>query len=374
MKIFHIVPDISSEANGVTPVIDGLSSSSIQCGDQVAVCALGAKLTDPRVQFFEARRSPLLRLNEYSADFSKYLKIAFREFDIVHGHGLWSSANILTGIYAGTGGARLVISPHGMLTEWAMSRRRVLKRLLWPFQQLAFERACLFHATAESEVEDIRRVGYQGPIALIPNGIHMPYLSSVGCAYKKKRILFLSRLHPKKGLENLLHAWSKVSCSNIEWELVIAGVGSPEYEAQLKDLSNSLGLQRIKWFGPAYGGDKELLYRESSLFILPSFSENFGMVVAEAMSYGLPCIVSKGAPWSSLIDERAGWWVDNGVEALVSTLQQAFSLQSDELLLMGSRGRAYVEKNFSMDTVGREFYQSYRWLVNNGKRPEFIQG
>lgn len=372
MKIFHIVPDISYEANGVTPVIDGLTSYFAKGGNQVSVCALGANLSDSNVEFIKARRSSFFNINEYSPDFSVCLKKAFIDSDIVHGHSLWSAANLSTGIHANHRRAKLVTSPHGTLTEWALSRRRVIKEMLWPVQRLALSRADLLHATAESEVDDIRRAGYKGPVALIPNGVEIPQINGCSSAAKKQQILFLSRIHPVKGLENLLRAWGEIGEINKEWELVIAGVGAPEYETSLKELSATLRLSRVKWVGPVYGPEKEMLFRESSLFILPSYSENFGMVVAEAMSYGLPCIVSKGAPWSILNDRRAGWWIDNNVDNLQSALTNALTLSGEELSFMGLRGRSYVEDNYSWDQVGRYFNESYNWLLGNGQRPNYI--
>ncbi|WP_298128389.1 glycosyltransferase [Ferrovum sp.] len=372
MKIFHIVPDISYEANGVTPVINGLSNFSIHNGDQVSVCALGAKLPDSRVVFLKANRTALFSLNEYSPDFSKYLKLAFKDFDIVHGHSLWSSANLSTGIHAKSRKAKLVTSPHGTLTKYALSRRRIIKQALWPIQRLALTRSDLLHATAESEVDDILRTGYSGPIALIPNGIEIPQLIQNSQQQNQKRVLFLSRIHPKKGLENLIRAWGCINKNYTEWELVIAGVGDSAYEASLKSLSSSLGLQNLRWIGPVYGDKKVKTYRESSLFVLPSFSENFGMAVAEAMSYGLPCIASKGTPWSALEMARAGWWTENSVDALCSALTLAFERSDLELSSMGLRGRAYVEENFSWAKIGRCFNETYNWLLGNGQRPNYI--
>lgn len=372
MKIFYIVPDVSYEANGVTPVIDGLSGYFAHSGEQVSVCALAAKITDPNVIFLRARRSSLFNVNEYSPDFAKYLKVAFNDSDIVHGHSLWSAANLSTGIHAGHRRAKLITSPHGTLTEYALSRRKTIKKALWPVQSLALSRADLLHATADSEVDDIRRSGYRGPIALIPNGVAVPQLGSAIKGVKKKQALFLSRIHPTKGVENLLRAWCKVQHHHSDWELVIAGVGTPEYEAKLRDLSSSLALQRVRWVGPVYGADKAELYQESSLFILPTYSENFGMVVAEALAHGLPCIVSKGAPWSILNELDAGWWIDNDVDVLSATLSHSLSLSDETLCLMGLRGRTYVENNYSWRHVGRCFKESYNWLLGNGQKPKFI--
>lgn len=372
MKIFHIVPDISYEANGVTPVINGLSSFSSSKGHEVSVCALNAKLHDPSINFIQAKKSKYLDFNEYSPDFSKYLKIAFDECDIVHGHSLWSSANFSTGLHAKNRKAKFVTSPHGTLTDYALSRKRLIKRSLWPIQRLALSRADLLHATAESEVLDILNAGYKGPIALIPNGVEIPDMFEYGPIQKKKQLLFISRIHPKKGLENLLQAWRSLEERHGEWSLVIAGIGAPDYEMELKNLSISLGLNNIKWIGPAYGVQKAKLYLESSIFILPSFSENFGMVIAEAMSYGLPCVTTKGTPWSILEKLGIGWWEDNSVDSLYHTITRALNQSEADLESMGLLGRAYVKENFSWTTIGNRFHEAYNWLLGNANRPNFI--
>jgi len=374
MKVFQIVPDISYEANGVKPVVEGLASYFSKNNCSVTVCALDARILIQNINFLKAKKTFLTRLNEYSPDFPRYLKVAFNECDIVHGHSLWSSANLFTGIYARKRKAKLVISPHGTLTEFALSRRRVIKQALWPIQRLALTRADLLHATAESEVDDILRTGYTGPIALIPNGVEIPQVIENTQLTKKKQVLFLSRIHPKKGLENLIRAWGSINKNGTEWELAIAGVGDSDYEASLKSLTSSLGLQNVKWIGPVYGEEKAKIYHESSLFILPSFSENFGMVVAEAMSYGLPCIASKGTPWSALETARAGWWIENSVDALYTTLTLAFAHSEFELASMGLRGRTYVEEHFSWAKIGHCFNETYNWLLGNGQRPNYIIG
>lgn len=372
MKIFQIVPDVSYEANGVTPVINGLSSFFVKNGDQVSVCALGAAINDPNVVFLQARRSSLIKINEYSPDFSIYLKQAFRSSDIVHGHSLWSSANLSTGIHASKRTAKLVISPHGTLTKYALSRRKLIKKVLWPIQRLAIDRADLLHATALSEIEDIRNIGYRGPVALIPNGVEVPDLNLSVSESRKKQILFLSRIHPIKGVENLLRAWERIGIQYPDWELVIAGVGEADYEASLLALSSSLKLKRVRFVGPVYGREKAKLYKESSLFVLPSYSENFGMVVAEALACGLPCVVSKGAPWSILDQINAGWWIDNDVDVLSNVLNHAIMLPESKLREMGLKGREYVQNNYSWHHVGGCFNDAYNWIAGNGKRPEFI--
>ena len=248
-----------------------------------------------------------------------------------------------------------------------------LKKMLWPVQRLAISRADLLHATAKSEVDDIRRAGYQGPVALIPNGVQIPQLIGEVNGPRRKQVLFLSRIHPKKGIENLLRVWSSIEQNHAEWHLVITGVGAPEYEARLKEMSHSLRVPRVRWTGPMYGAEKTKLYQESSLFVLPSYSENFGMVVAEALANGCPAIVSRGAPWAALEPEGCGWWVDNSVPTLAAALDAAMQLPHDQLAAMGLRGRAWMERDFGWNAIGKKMDAAYRWLLNGGERPAWVR-
>lgn len=293
--------------------------------------------------------------------------------DIVHNHSLWSMVNVATGWVVPGKRAKLVVSPRGTLSVWALAHSKWRKKLLWPLQKRVLERADLLHATSEDEYEDIRRAGFKPPVLVAPNGIDLPVLAERQTGQSMRTLLFLSRLHPIKGLENLLDAWSVLEKSHPNWQLRIVGPGDAIYITSLQARASGYGLHRVEFTGPLYAEDKSAAYRNANLFVLPTHSENFGMAVAEALSHECPAIVSHGAPWSGLEHEGCGWWIANDVDSLSSTLDTAMSLPAAELHAMGARGRAWMQRDFSWDAIAQEMEAAYRWTVEGGPIPACIR-
>ncbi len=186
-------------------------------------------------------------------------------------------------------------------------------------QKPALGATSCFHATAESEYKDIRRAGFRQPVAIIPNGIDLPPIT-LKHRGNARTLLFLGRVHPSKGLDLLLPAWRAVQDRFTDWRLIIAGPDNGGYLKRVQTLSDQLQLKRIEFLGELKGEQKWEAYREAELFVLPTYSENFGMTVAEALAAGVPAIVSKGAPWPGLEMRRVGWWIDVGLDPLVTSL------------------------------------------------------
>lgn len=243
------------------------------------------------------------------------------------------------------------------------------KRIFWPLlQRPALRGAACFHATAESEYRDIRRLGFLQPVAIIPNGIDVPVLPDRS-PHPQRTLLFLGRIHVVKGLDMLLPAWRAVQENFPDWRLVIAGSdegyrGTSGYLAEVKALAQRLGLQRVEFPGPLYGQDKRQAYRNADLYVLPSYSENFGMTVAEALSVGTPVIVSRGAPWSGLEENGAGWWIEIGVPPLIASLKYALARSPAELACIGKQGRLWMQEQFSWRSIGARMTATYRWLCD----------
>jgi glycosyltransferase involved in cell wall biosynthesis len=293
--------------------------------------------------------------------------------DIVHNHSLWSMVNVAAGWVVPGRHAKLVTSPRGTLSPWALSRTRQLKRALWPLQRRALARADLLHATSEVEYQEIRAQGFTAPVAIIPNGVDLPALPAGNPASPKRTLLFLGRLHPKKGIDRLLQAWHRLQGTHPEWRLVVAGRGEVAHERDVRELAAALKLQRVEFPGPLYGQEKSQAYFGADLFVLPTHSENFGMVVAEALAHGCPAVVSRGAPWPGLETEGCGWWVSNDVDMLAQTLDAAMQLSPHQLGELGRKGRAWMERDFGWASVAQQMEAAYCWLLNRGHPPETIQ-
>ena len=289
---------------------------------------------------------------------------------IVHDHGVWMPSNHASASAAHRLGLPLVVSTRGMLTSWALSQSRLKKRVAWAlYQGRDLRSARLLHATAGAEVEDIRRAGLRQPVVVLPNGVEVPEQAREMPSGPKRRALFLSRVHPKKGLLNLVEAWATVQPEN--WELVIAGPDEDGHRAEVEAHARVHNVD-IVWTGPIADEAKWDLYRSADLFVLPTFSENFGIVVAEALAVGVPALTTTGAPWELLNTERCGWWIDIGAEPLTAALREATSLNDEARHAMGQRGRAYVREHLSWEHVAEGMLAAYRWLLGRGDRPSVV--
>lgn len=252
-----------------------------------------------------------------------------------------------------------------MLTQWAL-RHKFFKKVigLILYQYRALLHADLIHATADSEVQDVRRIGLRNPIVLAPLGVRIPAAKSLVKSHRSLRhtVLFLSRVQRKKGLFNLVEAWSRIRRE--EWQLVIAGPSQEGHAEEILSRVKELGVEEsVKIVGPVFGSKKDEIYASADIFVLPTFSENFGSVVIEALSFGLPVITTKGAPWRELEERKCGWWIEIGVKPLELALQEAMSLSVDERFDMGRRGLSLVREKYSWQSVAQRMLSAYEKLV-----------
>lgn len=294
--------------------------------------------------------------------------------DVIHNHGLWLMPNVYAGRAAARSGKPLVVTPRGMLATQALKFSSKKKALFWALlQRDAFATAAVWHATSAEEAKDIRAFGIRAPLALIPNGVDISDARAThNEANSRRRLLFLSRLHPKKGLPDLVSAWSRLAQERPDWDLVIAGPDEAGHRSELEDQINRLGAPRIQFMGEVLGDEKSALLATSDLFVLPTQNENFGIAVAEALAAGVPAIVTRGAPWARLQTERCGWWIDHGVEPLAGALREATALPPVARLEMGMRGRAWMARDFGWDAIASDMLALYRWISGRGERPTCV--
>ena len=319
---------------------------------------------------------PLVAGLRLSVGLGSALRQAIADADLVHAHGLWQFPNIAASRVAIRSGRPLLISPRGMLSPAALSFSRGRKRIVWGLLQggLVHAADCI-HATSDAEYEEIRAMGLSNPVAVIPNGIDLPTSPrhSLDAVAADRIVLSLGRIHPKKGLDRLLHAWAKVEPAHPGWRLMIVGPAEAGHDQELKSLATSLGLSRVSVHGPVYDDDRLRAYRQADLFVLPTLSENFGLTVAESLAAGTPAISTIGAPWSGLRSEGCGWWVDHGVEPLAVALAEAMTLPASALRAMGLRGRAWMERDFSWRRVADDMLSVYGWLARRADAPAIVR-
>jgi len=294
--------------------------------------------------------------------------------DLIHDHGLWLPSNAAAALVSRCQGIPLVISTRGMLTDWAVRHNRWKKRLAWVgYQKCVLGQADLFHVTSQEEVDALRDLGFEQPAAVIPNGVPLPDASSFsGSSGEGRRALFLSRVHPKKGLPMLLDAWATVRPEG--WTLEIVGPSEEGHRAELEAQARRLGLEdAIQFSGPVADDEKWNVYRRADLFVLPTHSENFGIVVAEALAAGVPALTTTGAPWQDLERRDCGWWVEPTEKALKTALREAVGASDETRRAMGQRGRRLASEQYSWSGVAANMTAAYQWLIGDGPRPDVIR-
>lgn len=296
--------------------------------------------------------------------------------DIVHIHGVWGVGGlaVLRELFLrGDAPPRLVVSPHGMLDPWAMAQSRVKKtiaRRLWVDRLL--RRAGCLHALCEAEAMSIAAIAPASPVCVVPNGVQLPSFGE-SATERQANVLFLGRLHPKKGLGPLLEGWAVSSARHAGWRLDIAGWDDGGYEPELKATSASLGLeQSVRFLGPVFGERKEALLRQAGVFALPSFSEGLPMAVLEAWSYGTPVLMTDGCNLPEGFAAGAAYRCGPEPQSIAAGLD-ALTIGVDiDRRAMGSRGRALVEQRFGWSLVAGRMSAVYDWLLG-GSMPDIVR-
>lgn len=303
-------------------------------------------------------------------------------YDIYHCHGVWRLSCHWVSRLASKKRKKYVVNPRGDLEisrinydKW----KKLKKMLAWHvYAKKDVQSAACVIATSMQEANSIRKMGVTTPIAIIPNGMDLSefqWVSRKERCQEKKIVLFLSRVNPIKGLDLLIDAWALLPFDlRHSWELHIVGNSDPfDYKNQIVDKIREKKLSdSVKMLGKMVGQEKINKYLSSDLFILPSYSENFGNVIAEAMLCECPVITTTNTPWDCLVSQSCGWWIDLSVENLVETLSEAMLLSDTQRSEMGKRGRVYVENTFSTEIISAQTKQLYSWIMNEGEKPKFV--
>lgn len=372
----HVVPTIDQEASGPSYSVTRLCEALGDAGHRAELAVLGelpAGAPHSFVHTFPYGAGPK-RLGR-SPRMRSWLRQQAQAGDtrLVHNHSLWMMPNVYPAAAISGTRCKLIVSPRGTLSDHALARSAVLKKLFWWLMQgPAVARAHAFHATSQAEYLDIRKMGFSQPVAIVPNGVDVPE-AALGSSKTTRRLLFLGRLHPIKGLSDLLKAWRLLAAEHGDWELVIAGPDNDGYQAELERMAAELDIERCQFIGPVYGAGKLRAYREADLYVLPTLSENFGMTVAEALAAGTPVITTRNAPWQGLVANDAGWWIEGGVDALIAGLGEALKTSPAELSSMGARGRQWMMQDFSWDAIAQDMASFYDWVLNGGDKPDCVE-
>ncbi|NDV66983.1 glycosyltransferase [Bacteroides sp. 224] len=313
----------------------------------------------------------------FSIDIHKL--IADENPEIIHQQGIWMYYSHATlKAKQANPNCKVIIEPHGMLDPWAVKnsawKKKIVGRL---FEYRNLSSADCIHALCKSEYESIRQFGLKNPIAIIPNGIVLPTNPPIDRNHEEKILLFIGRIHPKKGLVPLIEGLYTMNLSQPKilknWTIRIAGWGQNGHLEELKLLVEKYQLNGIvKFIGPVTGKDKESELCKANAFILPSFSEGLPMSVLEAWAYKLPVVMTKYCNLPEGFDKHAAVCIDTNPQSISDGLQQIFTMRDNELSKMGNNGFLLVKEQFSWGHIADQTIQLYNYMLKGGNKPNFV--
>ena len=376
---------ISRNAGGVFYAVSSLCKELQVQGVGISVMGDARSLTDEdRTVWESVPLMPYRAIGPLGSGIGLRRNLVQSEAGLVHQHGLWLDDQWSSLHWQRKTGRPVVISPHGMLDPWAVQNSAWKKKLAGAlFANESLRKSACIHALCQSEADSIRKYGLNNPIAVIPNGVELPSLTPDPCpptSGGKRKLLFLGRIHPKKGLSELLKGWAKAQSLKPnafpDWQLLIAGWDDGGHLLSLKRLADELGLSwtdgmpeteaelnSLVFLGPVFGNDKEALLRGVDGFILPSFSEGLPMSVLEAWSYGLPVMMTEFCNIPEGFEADAAIKIEPNVESITCGLNLWMEMEEDERMAMGGHGRLLVERNFTWKKIAQNMKTVYENCV-----------
>lgn len=359
MKVIHFIAGIDKKEGGTAEYMRLLGSelkNHIEIIVATGISSNPIEIKGVKIKFF---KTSVLRWFTMLKEFRIFL--VNEKPDIVHINGIWSPQNWAFQKVAQELGIKVILSPHGMLEPWIMANNPWKKKLgLFLYQKKAIQKVDCLHATAQMEEVNIKALGFKKPIYIIPNGIDLSDVKEIKVNYGTRKMVFISRIHPKKGIELLLEAWRNSNTAG--WTLEIAGNGNENYIEKLIQSANDL--KNVSFVGAKYGEAKWDFLRSADVMILPTHSENFGIVVAEALAVGVPVITTQGTPWEDLEIHQCGWWIDLSISNLEKIIAKVTNKSVDELENMGGNGRKVVAEKYEIKVVTSEIIKLYQKVVN----------
>ena len=303
--------------------------------------------------------------------------------DLLHLHGLWMHTSVASLAFTRQTGRPHMVSPHGMLDPWALRNSGWKKRLAAAFFENAnLKSAACLHALNKAEEKAVRDHGFAGPVCVIPNGVDAPPPAQEPPAApwwtrtvpETRTLLYLGRLHPKKGLPNLLAAWSRLDRVLLgQWRLLIAGWDEHGHQNALRRLAVTLNIETSVTFpGPLFGEDKRVAFHYCDGFILPSLSEGLPMVVLEAWACGKPVLMTPECNLPEGFEAGAAVRIEPDEESIKEALTRFLVMEPAERTRIGANGRALAAKRFAWPVIAAEMAAVYRWLAGNGPKPASV--
>jgi len=398
IRSLNVVTMHSRYRGGLFEAVRQLSLALEAAEVQTEVLSIEEKFVAPGKQSWEPLKHHVMRTRwphaiGYSPGQKTFLETA--QPDIVHTHGIWRYASHAVNQYCRKRKAPYIVSPHGMLDPWALKTSEWKKRLIsFLYETQHLQEAQCLRSLCKAEADAMRALGLQNPICIIPNGVELPpptapntppwgrFLES-----NARVLLYVGRIHPKKGLPDLIRAWAGVRKQSVilnQWALVIVGVDQVGHGAELAALSRELGVPvhdtntrsaprgGVLLLGPLYGPEKSAAYRHADMLVLPSLSEGLPLVVLEAWSYGLPVMMTHACNLPEGFAANAAVRIEPNPESIARGLDALIQISRSDLQTIGSRGRALVTEKFSWSRIATDMKSVYEWLLGGGNAPECV--
>jgi glycosyltransferase involved in cell wall biosynthesis len=377
-KILHVIPSVGPQRGGPSVLMRTLARALSQAGMEVHVATtddngpgrlrvpLGVPQQEDGATFWYFPRQT--RFYTFSWPLTRWLARHVREFDLVHIHALFSYAALPAALLARRAGVPYIVRPLGTLNRWGIENRRPwLKKLSFRLlESRILASAAGIHYTSEQELVEAGELGVSAHPIVIPNAVELPVgqaswpVPSAGC----RVILFLSRIDRKKGLDLLLEAFVRVRSRCPDALLVLAGTGDPTWVTALKSTADRLGIAAdVIWAGFLSGDDKWAALTSADVFVLPSYSENFGIALVEALACGCPVVLSDQVGIHREITRaEAGLVTPCRVEELATAI---LNVLTDAALRrrMSENGVRLARQQFSLEAVSRQLAAAYAAVI-----------
>lgn len=383
--VIHSIFDMSPAAAGLSSSVNQLAASFASNHENVLLhlltCSAKEHITSDLTDTENLRLSSIDSFRfwrkktdiNYISDLSSITPKA-----IIHDHGMWLPLNHNIADISAILGLPRVVSTHGMLSPYAFQHKYFKKLAAWNiYQRRDLARATVVHTTSMQEGKNVKALLPNVHVAIIPWGSAIPDLSQIRISSLNntgiKSIVFLGRYHPIKGLALLLESWAAVRDES--WKLILVGHDENGYRKQLEHKAKDLGLfETVEFRGPVHALEKQELLQSASLLVLPSLTENFGLVVAEALAYEVPVITTNATPWSDLVDYSCGWIAEaNNVHSLTKAIRCAVQQPDWRLREMGKNGRQLVLSKYSWEVTADKMMSLYRWALKlESHKPSFV--
>lgn len=374
MRILHIVENLDSSYGGPSKSVPLLIKylNKLDIVNKIFT-----------VQIYEYESNSVLEANDidtiklpmkgikkikYSSELEKNILKEITKDTIIHVHTIWTYPTFVGYKIAKKYNLPLVVSTRGTMYKWALEQSKIVKKIaMWLFQKKMLQTADIIHITEPNEKKALEDISICNKTVLIPNGIEIEnvftslddnILKQINYVKSKLYVLFLGRIVHNKGLHYLIDSYKKLQNNYNDVELlIVGGVEDKKYFDSLEKL------KKVHFLGALDGLQKHTLFTISSLFVLPSKTENFGMVIAEAMSYKIPVITTQGTPWKEIQDNGAGWWIELSQENLDIALEEALKCESSDLKAKGNIGFDII-KNYTWEIQALKMKKCYEEILS----------